>query len=118
PSGSVPGGSAPSGGVPGGRAPNGRATPAGATTERRDRAATRAAIAPLRAQLRDAEARLEKIADLLARVDEKLADPTLYDGPADRIAALNEKRADLLAAQEAAETAWLAAGERLEAATG
>ncbi|MGF1551548.1 MAG: ABC-F family ATP-binding cassette domain-containing protein [Paracoccaceae bacterium] len=84
--------------------------------ERRRRADGRAALAPLRAELREAAARLEKIADLLARVDAKLADPALYDGPADRVTALNEKRAELIAAQERAETAWLAAGERLEAA--
>ncbi|MEM6972316.1 MAG: ABC-F family ATP-binding cassette domain-containing protein [Pseudomonadota bacterium] len=88
------------------------------SSERRNRAVTRAELQPLKKALSEAEARLEKITDLMARVDEKLADPKLYDGPADKIAALNEKRAELEAAQSRAEAAWLEAGEKLEAAGG
>ncbi|MEM6489389.1 MAG: ABC-F family ATP-binding cassette domain-containing protein [Pseudomonadota bacterium] len=87
-------------------------------TQRRDRAAERERLAPLRAAVAEAEAKLEKLADLMARVDAMLADPALYDGPPAKIEQLNAKRADLVAAQERAEAAWLDAGERLEAAEG
>ncbi|MEL6773973.1 MAG: ABC-F family ATP-binding cassette domain-containing protein [Pseudomonadota bacterium] len=85
---------------------------------RRDRATSRAALAPLKAELRAAEEKLEKLSDLLGRVDAMLADPALYEGPSDKIEALNAKRGELITAQEKAEAAWLAAGERLEEAGG
>ncbi|MEM7528984.1 MAG: ABC-F family ATP-binding cassette domain-containing protein [Pseudomonadota bacterium] len=86
-------------------------------TERRGRAETRKALAPLRAEVAAAEARLEKVAQLLERLDAMLSDPTLYEGPAEKIEALNQKRGELLAAQEKAEAQWLAASEKLEEAT-
>ncbi|MEM9760950.1 MAG: ABC-F family ATP-binding cassette domain-containing protein [Pseudomonadota bacterium] len=90
---------------------------AAGTAERRERAAARKALAPLKAEVAAAEARLEKINDLLERLDAMLADPSLYEGPADKIEALNQKRGELLATQEKAEAQWMAASERLEEAT-
>ncbi|MEO1460272.1 MAG: ABC-F family ATP-binding cassette domain-containing protein, partial [Pseudomonadota bacterium] len=83
---------------------------------RRGRADARRALAPLRADLRACEERIEKLEGLLARLDAMLADPALYDGPPAKIEALNAKRGELVAAQEKAEALWIAAGERLEAA--
>ncbi|MEL7172865.1 MAG: ATP-binding cassette domain-containing protein, partial [Pseudomonadota bacterium] len=90
---------------------------AAGTAERRERAATRKALAPLKAEVAAAEARLEKINELLKRLDAMLADPALYEGPAEKIEALNQKRGELLATQEKAEAQWMAASERLEEAT-
>ena len=72
----------------------------------------------IRAEVRACEERLEKIADMLARIDERLADPDLYTGPADRIETLQRKRAEILEAQDRAEDLWMAAQERLDAAGG
>ncbi|MEM1385239.1 MAG: ABC-F family ATP-binding cassette domain-containing protein [Pseudomonadota bacterium] len=83
---------------------------------RQEKAAARQALAPLRSDVRTCEERLEKIAEMLARIDERLADPGLYQGPADKIEALHKKRAEISDAQDRAETLWLAASERLEAA--
>ncbi|MEM6547427.1 MAG: ABC-F family ATP-binding cassette domain-containing protein [Pseudomonadota bacterium] len=83
---------------------------------RHEKAAARQALAPLRSDVRTCEERLEKIAEMLARIDERLADPGLYQGPADKIEALHKKRAEISDAQDRAETLWLAASERLEAA--
>jgi ATP-binding cassette subfamily F protein 3 len=86
--------------------------------DRRRAAETRRALAPLREEVRACEARIEKLAGMLAELDARLADPALYEGPAERIEALQRKRAEIVAAQEKAEALWLAAEERLEAAEG
>ncbi|MEO0624539.1 MAG: ABC-F family ATP-binding cassette domain-containing protein [Pseudomonadota bacterium] len=84
--------------------------------ERRSAAEIRRALAPLKAEVAACEARLEKIAEMLTKLDERLADPTLYEGPADKIEALQIKRGEIVAGQERAEALWLAAQEALEAA--
>ena len=95
----------------------GEAAPGGERrADRRAAAERRAALAPLRAELAACEERLQKLVEMLGKIDARLADPALYDGPADRIEALQIKRGEILAAQERAEALWLAAGERLEAA--
>ncbi|MEO1492112.1 MAG: ABC-F family ATP-binding cassette domain-containing protein [Pseudomonadota bacterium] len=76
------------------------------------------ALAPLKADLRTCEERLEKIERMLQQVDFKLADPALYNGPPGRIETLQKKRAEILDAQERAEDLWMTAQERLEAAGG
>ncbi|MEM8841095.1 MAG: ABC-F family ATP-binding cassette domain-containing protein [Pseudomonadota bacterium] len=73
-------------------------------------------VAVLRADVRNCEARLEKIADMLARIDEKLADPELYERPASAATALQIKRMEILDAQKRAEEMWIAAEEALERA--
>ena len=65
--------------------------------------------------MRTCEDRLEKITDMLTKIDERLADPDLYTGPPDRIEALQKKRAEILEAQARAEDLWMTAQERLEA---
>ncbi len=97
----------------GARAP---AAPSQKRAQRRSAAEARRALAPLRAEVRACEERLEKIAEMLSRLDAKLADPALYDGPADRIEALQIKRGEILEGQERAEALWMTAQEKLEAA--
>jgi ATP-binding cassette subfamily F protein 3 len=76
----------------------------------------RATLAPLRAEVRACEARIDKIARMLAELDLRLADPALYEGQPERIEALQKKRAEIVEAQARAEDLWLAASARLEEA--
>ena len=62
------------------------------------------------------EERLEKLSAMLEKLDARLADPALYEGPAGKIEQLQIKRGEILAAQEKAEGLWLAAAEALERA--
>ncbi|MHA1107899.1 MAG: ABC-F family ATP-binding cassette domain-containing protein [Alphaproteobacteria bacterium] len=74
------------------------------------------ALAPLRAVVRTCEERLERITGMLERVDFKLAEPALYNGPPGRIETLQKKRAEILDAQDRAEGLWMTAQEKLETA--
>jgi ATP-binding cassette subfamily F protein 3 len=86
--------------------------------DRRERAETRAALAPLRKQAKDAEARLARLAAERASIERKLGDPALYGpGRAGEIAATTARLAAIKKLSTAAEAEWLAAEEALEAAT-
>jgi ATP-binding cassette, subfamily F, member 3 len=86
--------------------------------DRRERAEARAALAPLRKQAKDAEARLARLATERATIEQKLADPGLYaPGRAADIAATTARLAAIKRLAEAAEADWLAAEEALEAAS-
>ena len=85
--------------------------------ERRERADARAALAPLRRQARDAEARLAKLAAERAAIERTLADPELYVATRKaEIAAANARLTAIKKLAAAAEADWLAAEEALEAA--
>ena len=86
--------------------------------DRRERAETRAALAPIRKKAQDAEKRLAALAAERARIEARLADPALY--AAGRTAEITDANTRLGAiAKEATtlEEAWLAAAEALEAAS-
>jgi len=86
--------------------------------DRRERAEARAALAPLRKQARDAEARLGRLATERAAIEAKLADPELYaPGRKAEIAVANARLASIRRLAAAAEAEWLAAAEALEAAS-
>ncbi len=88
----------------------------GRREERRGRAEARAALAPLRRQAREAEVRLDRLAAERAAVERALADPRLYaPGRGADIAAVNARLAAIAREAAAAEAAWLAAQEALEA---
>ncbi len=73
-------------------------------------------LAPLRQAVARAEARLEKLEALKARLDAALADPALYEnGLAPKAQEWQKRRRDLERALTAAEDAWLEATARLEA---
>ncbi|TNF64236.1 MAG: ABC transporter ATP-binding protein [Rhodobacteraceae bacterium] len=79
--------------------------------------ASRDDIASLRAEVRRCEARLDKLADMHARLQEKLADPALYDDA--RRADLDVWTAKFAEVEDGiarAEALWLEAQDRLEAA--
>ena len=83
--------------------------------DRRDRAEARTQTAPLRRQVRDAEARLEKLAAERARIETLLADPALYaPGRGTEITQAQLRLAEIGRAHHAAETAWLEAEAALE----
>ena len=85
--------------------------------ERRERAEARAALAPLRKQARDAEARLGRLTAERAKIEAKLADPALYaPGRVQDITAANTRLAVITREIADAESAWLQAEEALEAA--
>ncbi|MBO9449382.1 ABC-F family ATP-binding cassette domain-containing protein [Tropicibacter sp. R16_0] len=78
---------------------------------------SRDAILALRAEVRKCEERVEKLTDMHDKLSAKLADPALYDD--DKISDLetwNRKFAEVVDAMDRAETLWLDAQEKLEAA--
>ena len=86
--------------------------------ERRERADARAALAPLRRQARDAEARLARLAAERAAIEKTLADPALYVPTRKaEMAAASARLAAIRKLAAAAEAEWLAAEEALEAAS-
>ncbi|MEJ0018838.1 MAG: ABC-F family ATP-binding cassette domain-containing protein [Acetobacteraceae bacterium] len=86
--------------------------------ERRERADARAALAPLRKQARDAEARLARLGAERAAIEKTLADPSLYVPTRKaEFAAANARLAAIRKLAAAAEAEWLAAEEALEAAS-
>jgi ATP-binding cassette subfamily F protein 3 len=86
--------------------------------ERRAAAETRAQLAPLRKKAFEAEKALEKLLARKAGIEEKLADPKLYQGPADKVTQLQRERGEVEKALAEAEAIWLAAHEELELAQG
>jgi ATP-binding cassette subfamily F protein 3 len=96
------------------------AAKAGAVTrkdDRRERAETRAALAPIRQKARDAEKRLAVLAAERARIETKLADPALYaPGRTGEITAANARLGAIAKEAAAVEEVWLLAEEELEAA--
>jgi len=82
---------------------------------RRDRAAQRAEQAELRKALRAAEKDIEKLTAAKAGIEAELADPTLYDGPGDKVTALQIRLAETETRLAETEEAWLEASEALEA---
>jgi len=83
---------------------------------RRGAAKRREETAPLRKRVKDAEAKIAKLQKDVAALDQKLADPKLYNRPLDA-AFLAKERADLVRAIAEAEDAWLAASAAVEEAT-
>ena len=80
---------------------------------------SRAAVAELRQDVSTAEARVEKLTDMREKLAAKLADPAMYEPHrVTETESWQRKFADVEDALERAETLWLKALERLEAAGG
>jgi ATP-binding cassette subfamily F protein 3 len=78
---------------------------------------SRDAILALRSELRKCEARMEKLEEMRDKLAVKLADPALYDDA--RVSELevwNKKYAEVMDGIERAETLWVKAQEKLDAA--
>ena len=95
---------------------DGPVSQADARDRRRQAAVQRNALADLKKAARQAEARLEKLQAALDLLEQELADPALYDGPADRLIRLQTKHAEVAAAIAETEERWLEAQGSLEAA--
>ncbi len=95
------------------------ATRANAVTrkeDRRERAETRAALAPVRRKAREAEKRLAALAAERAVIEARLADGALYvTGRSGEITAANARLAAIGKEVASAEEVWLIAQEELEA---
>jgi ATP-binding cassette subfamily F protein 3 len=83
--------------------------------ERRDRAETRGALAPLRERLKRVDTALAALGKEAAAIDAALADPRLYarDNPG-LLARATARRAAIAREAEGLETEWLELQERLE----
>jgi len=90
-----------------------KAAPAQAKPKR----ASRDTLLALRSDVRKSEARVEKLTEMREKLDEKLADPTLYEkGNQADIAVWQRKHAEVLEALDRAEALWMDALEKLELA--
>jgi len=99
-----------------GRKPTEPAAPA-RPNERRDRAESRAALAPLRSRAKALEAQIEKLEGEARSIDAALADPRLYaNNRSDLIARATARRGEIAKLVAEAEAEWLAVQEKLEAA--
>ena len=79
--------------------------------------ASRDTLLALKAEVRKCEARVEKLSEMREKLDEKLADPALYDGAnSDAITKWQIKHAEVLEGLERAEALWMDALEKLERA--
>jgi ATP-binding cassette subfamily F protein 3 len=84
--------------------------------QRRAAAELRQQLAPLKKKVDAAEKRVEKLSVEKAGIEQKLADPALYSGPAEKVTALQKSLADTVRLLEAAETDWLEAQEAYDSA--
>jgi len=85
-------------------------------TQRQEAAAKRAEIAPLRKSIRDAEQKIDRLKNELAKVEVILADPKLYDGAPERIVKLGKDKARFEGEIARVEDNWLSLNAELEAA--
>jgi ATP-binding cassette subfamily F protein 3 len=85
-------------------------------TARQDGAARRAEVAPLRKSIKDAEQKLARLRNELAKLDNLLADPKLYDGAPERIIHLGKDKARFEGEIAKVEENWLSLSTALEEA--
>jgi ATP-binding cassette subfamily F protein 3 len=84
--------------------------------QRRAAAELRAALAPLKRKADDAEKLIAKLTRERQALEVKMADPDLYNGPADKVTKLQKDLGDIQKKISAAEDTWMEAHEALEAA--
>ncbi|SMO95121.1 ATP-binding cassette, subfamily F, member 3 [Thalassovita litoralis] len=78
--------------------------------------ASRDQILALRAEVRKCEERVEKLSEMEEKLQERLNDPDLFTTKKDQAVALQKKYAELQEAMARAESLWMDALEKLEAA--
>ena len=94
--------------------------PARSTARQKDkaRAPARSEVAPLKADVTRCEARVAKLEEMREAIDARLANPILYARSSQQeMEALQKKRAEILDGLDRAEALWVAAVERLDAAS-
>ncbi|WP_019644318.1 ABC-F family ATP-binding cassette domain-containing protein [Novispirillum itersonii] len=83
---------------------------------RRAAAEARARIAPLKRKAEQAEKQVNDLTAKKAVLEAKLADPKLYEGPADAVAKIQKDLGDLSRRLDDAEAVWMEAMEAVDAA--
>ena len=84
--------------------------------QRKASAEKRAELAPLRKQIQEQEALMERLQKLIARLDDTLADPELYTKSPDKAAEKAKERADAVNRLDDAESRWLKLSDEYETA--
>ncbi|MFK7868054.1 MAG: ABC-F family ATP-binding cassette domain-containing protein [Roseobacter sp.] len=80
--------------------------------------ASRETLSALKSEVRKSEARVEKLSEMREKLAQKLADPGLYEAEkTGELAVWNGKYAEVMQALERAESLWMGALEKLEAAS-
>jgi ATP-binding cassette subfamily F protein 3 len=82
--------------------------------ERAEAAARRAEIAPIKSSIKDAETKISRLKNEIAKIEAQLNDPRIYNGPADRMIELGKDKARLAADLEGTEEVWLELSTQLE----
>ena len=83
---------------------------------RQEAAERRARLAPLRKSIKSIEDKMSRLGNELSKVEQKLADPRLYEGHPDDAIALGKEKARFSAEIAALEENWLEKSAELEAA--
>lgn len=83
---------------------------------RKERAEQRQATAKLRKTVQEAEKRMAKFGEQKKKLEDKLADPKIYNGSTSDVMKLQVEHAEVKEAMDTAEAAWLEAQEALEGA--
>jgi ATP-binding cassette subfamily F protein 3 len=92
------------------------AAPTSTVETRRAAAEKRLQAAPLRQRVEAAEKAMAQLTSEIGRIDQRLADGTLFSANATEAARLAKQRADAVRALAQAENEWLAATSALESA--
>ena len=82
--------------------------------ERRQAADERTRLAPLKKAVSEAEAMMERLSTEKDLIDNRLADPGVYEGPSEEITSLTRRQRELEKLIVNAEEAWLDAQSRLD----
>lgn len=96
--------------------PRAGAAPSRRKDKRRRAAQNRAATAHLRRRAEAAERDIERLGEKKTALEAKLAEPSLYQGPAEKVQAMQKALAEVEKALAQAEEAWLQAQAALEEA--
>jgi len=81
---------------------------------KQEAAARRAELAPLKGRIKDAETKMGRLQVEIEKIDAQLADPKVYNGPADRLITLGKDKARFSADLTTTEEQWLALSAELE----
>ncbi|MGI9381171.1 MAG: ABC-F family ATP-binding cassette domain-containing protein [Methyloligellaceae bacterium] len=84
--------------------------------KRREAAAQRAELAPLKKKMLRCEEQVNRLSEALDSLDQKLANPRLYEQEGDRLQTLTKERGEVARDLQTAEEEWIVASEALEAA--
>ncbi len=85
--------------------------------QRREAAQKRTALAPLKKKIDQSEQKIKKLTQEKEKIEQNLADPKIYEGPAEKITNLQKTLADINQGLEKEEENWLLACENYESAS-